>query len=150
MTSLVRWEPARQLASLERSLQRLLDGWWDLGRWPDDGFWAEVRPATEVFETPDEVVARVDLPGVRREDVSVQFLDGLLSVRATRRSEGPADRSSRRAEGRAHEEVTATFAIPMPVDVDAARATYGDGVLTVRLPKRPEARPRQIPVRSAA
>ena len=142
MPAMVRWEPQRDLWDIQRSLSRLLD----VGRVDGElgsGF------ATDVYETPDDVLVTADLPGIPLKDITVQFHGGQLSIRASRKLEGPQGASELRLE-RASGEFVRTFAVAAPIQPEAIEASYRDGVLTIRLPKAEEARPRQIPVKVVA
>ena len=133
---------------------------------PLSGLWADVwgaRPAAgaaegsllnaapaDVFETADEVVVRIDLPGVRPEDVQVRWDQGNLEVRAVRQaSEVPGEVRwyVRQVAAGTYRRV---FRLGVPVDAAAVTATTQDGVLEIHLPKAEAAKPLQVPVRSAA
>jgi HSP20 family protein len=135
-------DPMRAVADVQRSLSRLFDNV-RTGSPRIAGF------AADVYETPDEVVVRADLPGVRAEDVHVQYQEGQLSIRATRKSPVPEGASALVRETPSGEFLR-VFNLGFPVNAERIQAAQADGVLTVQLPKSEEARPRQIPVRSGA
>jgi HSP20 family protein len=104
-------------------------------------------PPTDLFESDDAIVARVEIAGMREEDFDVALENGVLTVSGAR-----ADSSERseHSERRAYHQMEIRFgkfatsvALPVPVNVEAARAEYKDGFLIVTLPK---ARPNQIKV----
>ena len=118
------------LADLARS-SNLLSGW---------------TPALDVFEQKDNFVVKAELPGMKKEDITVSLHDGSLSISGERKSETKhEDAEVYRAErffGRFQRTVT----LPAPVAPDKVKAQYKDGVLTVTLPKTDEAKPKQIDV----
>jgi HSP20 family protein len=140
VSSLVRWDPFREVSDLQRTINRLLD---NVASTPAAGF------PVDVYETPAEVVIRADLPGVPAEQIRVQHHDGQVFIRATRKTEAPQDATwwCRQApEG----EMVRALNLSVPVDVDRIEARYDAGVLELHLPKAEYARPRDIPVVSGA
>ncbi len=126
-----------------RDLERLMAGTTDL-----DGAY---RPDLDVHEDSDSVTVTVDLPGVAREDVQATFHDGVLTITGQRKAESRGDSQEvqvayrERAFGRFERRVT----IESPINADQVRATHKDGVLTVKLPKLEEVRPRTIEITTA-
>jgi HSP20 family protein len=110
--------------------QELLSGW---------------SPALDLYQTSDNVVARFELPGMRKEDIEISLHDGALTVSGERKIEsangGKAERTERYV-GKFRRSIT----LPVHVDASKVRASYRDGILTVTLPKSEEARPRQIQI----
>ena len=96
-------------------------------------------------ETPDAFVFRVDLPGVSREDLTVSFNDGVLTVRAERHPKAPDGYTLTRRE-RPHTAFERRFRFRTPLAAADASARFDDGVLTVTLPKADEAKPHTITV----
>jgi HSP20 family protein len=103
-------------------------------------------PALDVFQDKDAVTVKVELPGLRKEDIEISLEKGVLSISGERRHEQKLDEGesfrSERYFGRFHRSV----AIPTEVEADKVRASYTDGILTVTLPKAEEAKPKQIEV----
>lgn len=138
------WSPSAQLSNLRNELSRLFEE--PLGDRHADFFngWS---PIMDLHETKDSLVARVELPGLKKDEIDVWFEDGSLHISGERKYEEKqeAEGTTHRLErfyGRFHRSVS----LPKPVDADKIKATYEDGVLTVTLPKTEEAKPRQIKV----
>lgn len=141
MTTLVRWEPFRELASLQGEMSRLLNGLWD-----SPGSTQNWVPALDVWETGSDVVYAFDLPGISEENISIEVKDDTLTVSAERsKTEEVTDDGFYRFERR-----YGTFAravgLPQGVDQDQISARYENGVLEVRVPKPEEQRPKSIPL----
>ena len=140
MTTLVRWEPFRELASFQNEMSRFMNGLLDgPGRAVQN--WV---PALDVWETDSEVVYAFDLPGSPEEDIAIEVKDDTLSVSAERdKTEEVTEAGFYRYERR-----YGTFAravgLPKGVDQDRIAARYENGVLEVRVPKPDEAKPRTI------
>jgi HSP20 family protein len=138
--TLVRWNPARELASMEIDrLNNMLNDFYGGNR-----AWT---PAVDVFETHDrEYVVKAELPEMKRDDINVTFENGVLTITGERKPEfDPAQGTFHRSE-RAYGRFSRSFTLPATVDAHRINASYKDGVLTVRVPQREEAKPRQIAV----
>ena len=138
--TLVRWNPARELASMEIDrLNNMLNDFYGGNR-----AWT---PAVDVFETNDrEYVVKAELPEMKRDDINVTFENGVLTITGERKPEfDPAQGTFHRSE-RAYGRFSRSFTLPATVDAHRINASYKDGVLTVRVPQREEAKPRQIAV----
>lgn len=140
MTTLVRWEPFRELASFQNEMSRLMNGLFD-GPGRVTQSWV---PALDVWEIDQEVVYAFDLPGIPEEAISIEVKDDTLTVSAQReKTEETSDEGFYRFERR-----YGTFAravgLPQGVNQDQISARYENGVLEIRVPKPEEQRPRRI------
>jgi HSP20 family protein len=100
-------------------------------------------PAIDVHESDDEYWVRVDLPGVKSEDVNVELNDNVLSIVGSR---VPADTGSALIAERPYGSFARTLTLPKGVDSDAIQAGYQDGVLELRIPKPAERKPKKIAI----
>jgi HSP20 family protein len=140
MSTLVRWEPFRELGTLQSELSRLMNGMNEAnGR--REQTWV---PALDVWETPTEVVYAFDLPGIPEDRISIEVNDETLTVSAHREK---VDETSEKGFYR-FERRYGTFArgvgLPQGVDQDSISARYENGVLEVRVPKPEEQKPKKI------
>lgn len=142
MTSIIRRDPF-ELPRLSRMFNSAFS----------DPFFAELLPATDegtlavdVSEDDDNVFVRASLPGFRKEDVDVEIHDGVLTLKAehTEEQEQKGERFYRRE--RRFGSLNRRVALPSPVIESEARAELRDGVLTLRVPKAQEARPKRIAI----
>ncbi len=106
------------------------------------GTWA---PPVDVAEEGDKILVKIEVPGVDQKDLKVSFEDGLLTISGERQFERKDDRNYHRIE-RTYGTFVRTFNLPRSVDASAIKANYVNGVLEVEIPKREEAKPRQIQV----
>ena len=142
MATLVRWEPIRELATLQTEMSRLMNGLLE-GNGRTTQNWV---PAVDVWETEGELVYAFDLPGVSEQDIQVELHDDTLTVTAQR------ERSEQRTEDGfvRYERRFGTFSraigVPQGVAEDSVKADYRDGVLEIRVAKPEEAKPRRIQV----
>lgn len=140
--TLIRWTPARELASMEiNRLNRMFDSWFD-GDLAQG--WA---PRVDIFETPDhEYVLKADLPDLQREQISITFANHVLTVSGERKAAFDASAGTLHRSERPTGAFSRSFSLPATVDGQGIAASYKDGVLTVRLPQREEAKPKQIQI----
>jgi HSP20 family protein len=140
--ALVRWNPSRELASME--IDRLNDMF---SNFYGEGLSRSWVPAVDIYETPQhEVVIKAELPDMRREDIGVTFENQVLTIKGERKADDEIVRDRFQRLERFHGVFSRSFTLPATVDAAHISATYKDGVLTVRLPQREEAKPKQIPV----
>jgi HSP20 family protein len=101
----------------------------------------------DIYETAEkEIVLKAELPGLKREDIDLTVENNTLTIRGVRRKDDSvADGQYHRSE-RVYGACSRSFTLPNTVDSSRVKAEYRDGVLTVRLPQREEAKPRQISV----
>ncbi len=104
-------------------------------------------PRVDVHETDKEFVFTYELPGFGRDEIEVTVQDGWLTIQAERDSKREEDRKYHLIE-RAHRKFHRSFQLPRSVDGDEVAANLKDGVLAVTLPKKEEAKPKQIPVKT--
>lgn len=142
MTTVVRWEPLREVASMHAELSRLMNGLFD-GSGRQTQSWV---PTLDVWETADSLVYAFDLPGIPQDRISVEVEDATLTVSATReRTDELADERYRRFERR-FGTFSRTVGLPQGVSEDAIAASYVDGVLEIRVPKPAQPKPKRIEV----
>jgi HSP20 family protein len=139
--ALVRWDPIRELAGLE--VERLNRMFSDLS----EGFNRTWVPAVDIYENDKhEVIIKAELPEMKREDIGVTFENNVLTLKGERRLEKDTRRDNFQYAERHYGSFTRSFTLPNTVDASAISASYKDGVLTIRLPQREEAKPKQIAV----
>jgi HSP20 family protein len=148
---LERWDPFRDLMSIQNELNRLFGrtyggGEAGTGTSPSGG-WV---PALDVYETQDRFVVALELPGIDPADVEVSVEDSTLAVKGQRDFfyNDATDESVRRIERR-YGQFTRSLTLPPTADAEKAEATFDKGVLTIQVPKREEAKPRRITVNAS-
>ena len=105
-------------------------------------------PALDIYQNNDSVIARVELPGMRKEDIEISLQDGMLTISGERKAgshEGEKAERTERYVGKFRRSVS----LPTMVDANKVTANYRDGILMVTLPKAEEAKPKQIQVNVA-
>ena len=143
MPDLTDWSSSDRLTNLRDEMNRLFDFSWPSR---DTGLFSGWSPALDVFDDKDNFVVKVELPGMKKEDINLSLHDGALTISGERKfdrehKEGETFRSERYF-GKFQRSVT----LPAAVDANKVNASYKDGVLSVELPKAEEAKPKQIAV----
>ena len=145
--TIVRWEPLRELSSLQSDMNRFFDTMFQAPA--GGGQAAQLRrwtPAMDLAETEDAFVLRADLPGVSQEDVSIEIEDTVLTVSGERKSDHENKGEGFYRVERAFGAFSRSLTLPKGVDAEAIAAQFTDGVLEVRIPKPEQRKPRRIAI----
>ncbi|MGE5246961.1 MAG: Hsp20/alpha crystallin family protein [Verrucomicrobiota bacterium] len=141
------WDPARELSTLHSRVNRLFGEAFGPPMYPAEqttpGAWA---PAVDIFETENEIVLEVELPGVARDQVHVEVDDGVLHLRGERKFEKDVKEENYHRIERAYGTFQRSFTLPDSVDPEKVSAELKSGILEVRIGKREQAKPKQIQV----
>lgn len=143
MQTIARWDTYRGLSSLQDRMNRLFDETFSRGRSLESemGTWT---PAVDIYETEQELVLKADLPDVHEHEIDIRIENNMLTIRGERKFQSEASQDSYLRIERAYGPFTRSFALPNTIQSDAIKADYHDGVLSVRMPKREESKPKQI------
>ena len=145
--ALVRWDPFRELESMQSRLNSLF-GDTPLQREGEHGMsFSGWSPAVDVQETDTEYVIKADLPDVKKEDVKVELLDGTLTIEGERQQEKEEKGKKFHKIEREYGKFLRRFALPSEVDPSKVQAEFKNGVLNVHLPKSATATPKAIEVK---
>ena len=148
--ALVRWEPVRELSSLQSEMNRLFNTFFDSPTTtPPGGNGGSVRrwlPAMDLVETDTHFVLRADLPGLSDEDVAIELEDNVLTVTGERKAEHEDKREGFYRMERSFGQFRRSLTLPEGVDADAIEAHFDKGVLEVRIPKPEERKPRRVAI----
>jgi HSP20 family protein len=141
---LVRWNPYNELASIRREMSDLFNGTW--GRDRETTAFGAFVPPVDIRETKNNYVVELDLPGLEQKDIFVGLENDVLTVRGERKfGEEKKDECSTCSE-RLFGTFIRSFTLPGTADGEHVSATYKNGVLTVSIPKKEEAKPKSIKV----
>ena len=143
MTSMIRFSPTTEARRLQRDLDTVFNEFFAPARRDHDANWT---PRVDVHEDEQGYTFHVDVPGMHKENFQVDFHEGTLTVSGERRQEEKAEGANAIRVERSYGAFYRSFALPKAVEHDAIEATYTDGVLTVRVPKAEESKPRRIAV----
>jgi HSP20 family protein len=142
--ALVRWDPIRELDSLQGDMNRLFDRFFE-GRTPN-GTARRWIPAMDLAETDDHLVMRGDLPGMTEDDVNIEIKDNVLTVSGERKAEHEDKSEGYHRVERSFGSFSRSLTLPAGVDPDKVEANFDNGVLEVRIPKPAEAKPTRVEI----
>lgn len=149
--SMVRWEPLRELSGMREAMDRFFDiGWprhyhlWRLGGQPDGG----LTPSLDMYHTPEAVVVKASLPGVKPEDVDISVIGDTLTIKGEMRTEGEVKEEDYYCQERRYGAFSRTVGLPSGLKTDKAEAVFEHGILTLTIPKAEEVKAKTIKVQA--
>ena len=139
MTTLTKWMPLRELDSMERRMQRMLD---------DIGFGPFTVPAADYYETDRDFVIELEVPGFEEQELGIEVSDHMLTIVGERKEEAEEEQKAFRFHERLEKTFERRFYLPPDADTEHVKASFAKGVLKVFTPKAPEAKARKVPIGS--
>src|ERR1700676_5303888 len=143
-TLLNRWEPFRGAATLQEQVNRLFGNALEhSGEESNLTTWA---PAVDIFETEHELVVKADLPEIKPEELDIRVENNILTIRGERKFDKKVNENNYLRVERSYGSFSRSFSLANTVNSEAIKAEYKNGVLTLTIPQRKEAKPKQIKV----
>jgi HSP20 family protein len=147
--ALIRWEPVRELNTIQSEMNRLFNTFFDSPT-PGNGGSAHMLrrwiPAMDLVETADEFVLRADLPGLTEQDVNIEVEDNVLTVSGERKAEHEERKEGYYRVERSSGRFSRSLTLPEGVDPESVKAVFENGVLEVRIPKPEQRKPRKVAI----
>jgi HSP20 family protein len=148
--AIVRFEPFRDLTTLQERMNRLFSESYRTQQGSEDdwalgGTWA---PAVDIYEQDHNIVIKAELPGVDPKDVDIRLDNNVLTLKGERKLDSEVKKENYHRVERAYGVFTRSFTLPNTVDANSIKAEFKDGVLRITLPKREEAKPKQIQIQA--
>ena len=144
--TIVRWEPLRELNSLQSEMNRLFNTVFDTPSGTSGNVLRRWMPAMDLVENDDHYVLKADLPGLTQDDIKIEFEDRTLTVSGERKSEHEAKKDGYYRVERAFGSFSRSLTLPEGVDAEAVTANFANGVLEVSIPKPEQRKPRKISI----
>lgn len=145
MTLITRWDPFREMSTLQDRMNRLFnDQFGALSR--DESLTGAFVPPVDVYEDENSIQVRLEVPGVEEKDIDIQLENNLLTIRGERKFDKEEKEENFHRIERRYGSFTRSFTLPTTVNSEGVKADYEKGVLKIQLPKRAEAKPKQIKV----
>jgi HSP20 family protein len=146
--ALIRWEPVRELNSIQSEMNRLFNTFFETSGSQAAGPVTGRRwlPAMDLVESGDEFVLRADLPGLDEDDVSIELEDNVLTISGERKSEHEERQEGYYRLERATGSFSRSLTLPEGVDPDKVQASFDKGVLEVHIPKPEQRKPRKVTI----
>ena len=145
MTLLTRWDPFREFVTLQDRMNRLFHD--SFGDAREEALTTTAfAPPVDVYEDEHKVTLKIEVPGIEEKDIDVRIENNTLTVHGERKFEKEEKEENYRRVERQYGSFTRTFTLPTTVDAEKVQADYDKGVLKIQLPKKAEAKPKQIKV----
>jgi HSP20 family protein len=145
--AIIRWDPFREMSALQERMNRLLTDFRTRAPLGEEemaqGSWI---PAVDIYETKDAIVLHVELPGVTKEDISLEVKDSTLTLKGEKKLEKDVKEESYHRMERTYGSFMRVFTLPSTMQQEKVKAKFKDGILEVTIPKSEEAKPKQIKV----
>lgn len=145
--ALVRWRPFRELEMFRREIDRLFDEIFER-EFPAPRRAREITrvfvPAVDMYEKPDEIVLKAELPGMNRDDINIELTEDAITISGEIKREEEVKEADYYCAERTYGRFSRTIDLPVKVNMEKAEATYKDGLLEIRLPKAEEAKRKEI------
>jgi HSP20 family protein len=146
MSQLTRWEPFREFSPMEDRLTRLFRGSFNPDRPEEALTTTSLAPPVDIYEDEHKIALKIEVPGIDEKDIDVRIEGNTLTVHGERKLEKEEKEENFRRVERHYGSFTRSFTLPGSVDPGQVSADYDKGMLKISLPKKAEAKPKQIKV----
>lgn len=142
--AIIRWSPFRDIADMQDQMNKLFEDF--LGRRATgEGIWS---PYVDISETEDDIRVKAELPGVKKDDISISVSDNnILTLKGEKKREEEVKEENYYRVERSYGSFNRKVELPSEVKADEVDATYEDGILTISLPKKEEVKPKEIEIK---
>ena len=144
--AIVRWEPLRELTTLQNEMNRLFGSAFDTPTPGNAGAARRWMPAMDLVEAEEHFVLRADLPGMSEEDVNIEVEERVLTISGERKAEHTETKDGYQRFERAFGSFSRSLTLPDGIDAESVSASFDRGVLEVRIPKPEQRKPRKISI----
>ena len=141
---LTRWDPFQEMLNLRRTVDRLFDNA------SQDHDWAQSTPwglAVDVVENKDDFIVKASVPGINPDDLDISYVDDTLTIKGEIKSENEVKEDQYHLRERRYGTFSRSITLPTKIKGDAIEASYQNGVITLRLPKAEEVKPKRIAIK---
>lgn len=149
--SIVKWSPMKEIENMRRDMERLFEDVFEpTGRrrrwWPKPSEEGIIVPNINVYDRKNEIVIKAELPGVEKDDIDLTITKDSITLKGESKKDEEVKEEDYYSREISYGSFTRTVALPAEVDSEKAKATFKNGILDIVLPKREEAKPREIKV----
>ena len=146
--TIVKWDPFRNVAALQDRINRIFDESFSrTADLDDDISMSAWKPSVDIYETDEAIILKAELPGIKKEDVSVEVKDNVLTLKGERAEEKEIKEKNYYRKERAFGTFNRAFNLQHRIQPDKIKARFKDGILKIEIPKPVEEKPKQITVK---
>ncbi len=143
---LTRWNPYREMMKMQRMMDRMMDR--NFFDWPADWENPELGLALDVVDKGEEFLVKASIPGINPDDLEITYKENVLTIQGELKAEEEKEEEQYYLRERRYGRFSRSIALPTIVDADKIEAKYHDGILTLRLPKAEESKPKRIEIKT--
>lgn len=144
--AIVRWEPFRDLMTTQKEFERLFREAFSPMQGETEVSTRSWAPPVDIYETEDAIILKAELPGIDPKDVEVRVEDNTLYLKGERKFEKEVKEQNYHRVERSYGSFARSFSLPNSINADQVKAEFKDGLLTLTMPKREEAKPKTIKI----
>lgn len=145
--AIVRWEPFRNMVTLQDRINRMFDDVFSrAGEHEEEAVIADWRPSVDIYDNATAIVIKTEIPGVAKEDVSVEVRENVLILKGERKIEKEEAEGTYYRKERLYGKFQRSFTLPVETEAEKIKASFKDGVLVLEIPKPEEKKPKQIAI----
>jgi HSP20 family protein len=141
---LTRWDPLQEMLNLRRTVDRLFDNVTPEHDWSQPAMWGL---AVDMVENKDEFIVKASVPGIKPDDLDISYSDDTLTIKGEIKEEKDNKEDQYHLRERRYGSFIRSIELPAKVKGDAIEASYQEGVITLRLPKAEEVKPKRIAIK---
>ena len=142
---LTRWDPFRDLVSMRRAMDRLMEN----SLSDERDVTSEWGLPLDVVEDENAFIVKASLPGIKPEDLDITYSKGMLTIKGEIKDEGETTKGQYHLRERRYGTFSRSLALPTTINAENIQADYNDGILTLKLPKAEEVKPKRIAISAA-
>lgn len=149
--SIVKWSPYRELETMRRNMDKLFGSFFETAPGRDRPLWHRLKPEIvvpniDMYDKKDKIVVKAELPGMTKDHIDLTINDGSLTLKGEVKKEEEVKEEDYYSRERSYGSFTRILTLPAAVDESKAKAKFKDGILEITLPKKEEAKPKEIKV----
>lgn len=144
--AIVRWQPYGAVASLQNSINKLFNDAFSRANIDEDFALSAWKPVVDIFDKEDAIVIHAELPGVKKEDVTIEVKDNILTLRGERSESKEIKEDKYYRKERTFGSFHRAFSLPAAINPDTIKANFKDGILEIEIPKPEEQKPKQVTI----
>lgn len=141
---LTRWDPFQEMLNLRRTVDRLFDNVSTDNAWAQSATWGL---AVDVVENKDDFIVKASVPGIKPEDLDISYADDTLTIKGEVKTENEVEENQYHLRERRYGSFSRSISLPTKIKDNAIEASYQNGVLSLRLPKAEEVKPKRIAIK---
>jgi HSP20 family protein len=141
---LTRWDPFQEMLNLRRTVDRLFDNVGTDHDWAQPTAWGL---AMDVVENKDDFIVKASVPGINPEDLDISYSDDTLTIKGEVKSDNEVKENQYHLRERRYGAFSRSISLPTKINGDAIEASYQNGVVSLRLPKTEQVKPKRIPIK---